>query len=175
MSKLWVLGIAFLLLLAAFPLISFGTTGDNETLWWIGLALLVVGSLVAPVTRYVFPDEDEEKEEGDKEQEEEKEEEGRHRGREAETEPADIRVIRGDDVEQNGDHATTASGDSPQRSPEEHRARAHEQRAEAHRERAKSHEELARAEEQRAEAADESGAGREQEQRRPGNDGNSKP
>ncbi len=68
MSKLWVLGLAFLLLLAAFPLISFGTTEDNDTLWWIGLALLVVGGLVPPVARYAFPDEEEGDEENHEEQ-----------------------------------------------------------------------------------------------------------
>jgi hypothetical protein len=165
MSKLLVLGIAFLLLLAAFPLISFGTTGDNDTLWWIGLGVLVVGGLVPPVARYVLPDDEAS---GGEEDEEES-------GRRADNEPAEIRVARADGAEQGGESATPGRGDPRQPSPQEHRARAHEERAEDHRERAKSHEELARAEEERAEAAEEGEVGPEQEPRRHGNGRNGKP
>lgn len=58
MSKVWVLGIALLLLLAALPLISAGTMGESATLWWIGLALLGAGGLIPPLTRYVYADEE---------------------------------------------------------------------------------------------------------------------
>ena len=45
--------IALLLLFAAFPIISFGTTGGNDLLWWIGLASLVLGGLLPVLTRYM--------------------------------------------------------------------------------------------------------------------------
>jgi|GEM_PF-1493178 len=58
MNKNTLLIIAFVLLLLPYPLISFGTVGDVDALWWLGLAALVVGGLIPPVTRYLF-DEDE--------------------------------------------------------------------------------------------------------------------
>jgi hypothetical protein len=61
MSRSWVLGIAFLLLLAAFPLISLGTTRENDVLWLAGLAMIVLGMLVPPVARYAVPEEDDDK------------------------------------------------------------------------------------------------------------------
>lgn len=44
---------SLLLMLAAFPLISMGTTGGRPVLWWMGLALLVVGALIPPAMRYM--------------------------------------------------------------------------------------------------------------------------
>src|SRR5262245_61177023 len=35
--------LALLLLIAAFPIISIGTDGGNDVVWWVGLACLVLG------------------------------------------------------------------------------------------------------------------------------------
>ena len=45
--------ISLLLMLAAFPLISIGTTRGPAALWWLGLASLVIGALIPPVLRFV--------------------------------------------------------------------------------------------------------------------------
>lgn len=54
MSRQILLSIALLLMLAAFPLISFGTSRNRPALWWSGLAALGIGGLIPPVSRYVF-------------------------------------------------------------------------------------------------------------------------
>jgi hypothetical protein len=41
-AEIW----ALLLLFAAFPITSWGTTGGNRLVWWLGLASLVVGGLL---------------------------------------------------------------------------------------------------------------------------------
>ena len=53
MSRFAARNISLLLMLAAFPLISIGTTSDRPLLWWIGLASLTVGALLPPVMRYL--------------------------------------------------------------------------------------------------------------------------
>jgi len=53
-------GIALILLLIPFFLISIGTTQDIEVLWWIGVTLIIIGALIPPVTRYTFAGDDEE-------------------------------------------------------------------------------------------------------------------
>ena len=61
-------GTAFILFLAALPLISFGATEGAEPLWWTGLALIVVAGLLPPLTRFVplaDDDEDEDEDEDD--------------------------------------------------------------------------------------------------------------
>ena len=45
--------LSLLLLFAAFPLISIGTTGGNSLVWWAGLTSLIVGGLVPVLTRYM--------------------------------------------------------------------------------------------------------------------------
>jgi hypothetical protein len=45
--------LALLLLFAAFPIISFGTTGGGSLVWWIGLLGLVVGGVLPVWTRYM--------------------------------------------------------------------------------------------------------------------------
>jgi hypothetical protein len=45
--------LSLLLLFAAFPLISIGTTGGNSFVWWVGLTSLVVGGLLPVLTRYM--------------------------------------------------------------------------------------------------------------------------
>jgi len=44
---------ALILLFAAFPVISFGSTNGNDVVWWLGLACLVVGGLLPIITRYM--------------------------------------------------------------------------------------------------------------------------
>lgn len=51
--------LAFLLLLAALPLTSFGTTHDQPVLWWLGLGVLFVGGLLSPATRFGLGGDDE--------------------------------------------------------------------------------------------------------------------
>jgi len=52
-KKLKMETLAFVLLLAAFPITSLGTTAANDLVWWIGLISLVAGGLVPVVTRYM--------------------------------------------------------------------------------------------------------------------------
>jgi len=44
---------ALLLLFAAFPIISFGTTAGSVLVWWIGLLCLVAGGVLPIWTRYM--------------------------------------------------------------------------------------------------------------------------
>ena len=44
---------ALLLLFAAFPIVSFGTTGGNNLVWWIGLLSLVLGGVLPIWTRFM--------------------------------------------------------------------------------------------------------------------------
>ena len=44
---------ALLLLFAAFPLTSVGTTGGHTAVWWLGLISLVLGGLLPVLTRYM--------------------------------------------------------------------------------------------------------------------------
>lgn len=53
MSRFAARNVSLLLMLAAFPLISLGTTGDQSVVWWLGLASLAVGALIPPVMRYL--------------------------------------------------------------------------------------------------------------------------
>jgi hypothetical protein len=41
------------LLFAAFPIASWGTTAGNSLLWWIGFISLVAGGLVSVLTRFI--------------------------------------------------------------------------------------------------------------------------
>jgi hypothetical protein len=61
-------GVAFVLFLAALPLVSLGTTEGAEGLWWTGLVLIVVAGILPPLARFVplaDDDEDEDEDEGD--------------------------------------------------------------------------------------------------------------
>jgi hypothetical protein len=133
--KMWVNGTALVLLIAALPLISIGTIQDTPTLWWAGLALLVVAGAAPPVTRFAFSDDGK----GDDEVQAEEKDEGE---RKSESEQKD-------NDDQAEDHESPRRGTED---PDELRARAHEERAAAHRERARSHEELAAADEAEARA-----------------------
>jgi hypothetical protein len=52
-KKLKAESLALLLLFAAFPITSWGTTGGHRWVWWIGLVSLVVGGLLPVITRYM--------------------------------------------------------------------------------------------------------------------------
>ena len=52
-KKLKAESLAMLLLFAAFPITSFGTTGGNVVVWWIGLLSLVVGGVLPVMTRFM--------------------------------------------------------------------------------------------------------------------------
>ena len=45
--------LALLLLFAAFPIISIGTTGGGHLVWWMGLLSLVAGGVLPVLTRYM--------------------------------------------------------------------------------------------------------------------------
>jgi hypothetical protein len=45
--------LALLLLCAAFPITSWGTTAGNNLIWWIGFISLVAGGLLPIWTRYM--------------------------------------------------------------------------------------------------------------------------
>lgn len=51
------LTVALVLMLAAFPVTSVGTTEDQPIVWWIGLVLLAAGALIGPIMRYALPEE----------------------------------------------------------------------------------------------------------------------
>lgn len=53
MNRLAALSLSMLLLLVAFPLISFGTMQGPPLLWWLGLLALVVGGLIPPAARFL--------------------------------------------------------------------------------------------------------------------------
>jgi hypothetical protein len=45
--------LAFLLLLVAFPITSWGTTAGNYLVWWIGFICLVAGGVLPIWTRFM--------------------------------------------------------------------------------------------------------------------------
>jgi hypothetical protein len=45
--------VALVLLLLAFPIISFGTTQDSRLTWWIGLLAVVLGGALPVWTRFM--------------------------------------------------------------------------------------------------------------------------
>ena len=49
------LSLSFLLLLGSYPLISLGTTRGPDLLWWLGLAALLLGAMIPPAQRLLFP------------------------------------------------------------------------------------------------------------------------
>jgi nitrate reductase NapE component len=51
--KLKAESLAMLLLFAAFPITSFGTTGGHRFMWWIGLLSLVAGGVLPVMTRFM--------------------------------------------------------------------------------------------------------------------------
>lgn len=53
MSRLASLSLSMALLLAAFPLISIGTTQGPPILWWLGLLAIAVGGAIPPVRRFI--------------------------------------------------------------------------------------------------------------------------
>jgi hypothetical protein len=53
MSALGSLSLSMALMLAAFPLVSIGTTQGSPFVWWLGLLALGVGGLIPPVWRFL--------------------------------------------------------------------------------------------------------------------------
>lgn len=53
MSRGTLLDISFVLLLVGLPLISFGTAANNQTLWVLGLLLLIAGFLIPLLLRFI--------------------------------------------------------------------------------------------------------------------------
>lgn len=53
MSRFAARNLSLLLMLAAFPLVSLGTTSARPVLWWLGLVTLGLGALIPPVMRYL--------------------------------------------------------------------------------------------------------------------------
>lgn len=53
MNKLVVESGALLLLFAAFPLISLGSTAGTTSVWWFGLISLIIGACLPVMTRFV--------------------------------------------------------------------------------------------------------------------------
>jgi hypothetical protein len=193
MKKIQLLGVALVLLLVPFVLISIGTTTDNPAVWWAGLAMLVIGALIPPATRFIFSEEE------DKPAEDESEAD-----REDETD--DRADASGDDAGRDGGGSDDEDGDAgengdddrppppslegvsvrpiahepdPQRpgdaaSPAERQARAearaHEKTAESHRQRAEAHREDARAEAEESRAAMERARAEAERARRRGPD-----
>jgi hypothetical protein len=45
--------LALVLLFAAFPITSWGTTAGNDLVWWIGFISLIGGGLVPVLTRFM--------------------------------------------------------------------------------------------------------------------------
>jgi hypothetical protein len=52
-KKLKAESLSLLLLFAAFPITSVGTTAGNSLVWWVGLLCLVAGGVLPVVTRYM--------------------------------------------------------------------------------------------------------------------------
>ena len=57
MSRVAALSLSMVLMLAAYPLISFGTTQGPSLLWWLGLLALVLGGVIPPAERFLAPPE----------------------------------------------------------------------------------------------------------------------
>lgn len=45
--------VALLLLFAAFPIVSSGTTNGHGAVWWTGLISLIIGGVLPVLTRYM--------------------------------------------------------------------------------------------------------------------------
>ena len=45
--------VALVLLLAAFPVTSWGTTAGNTFIWWIGFIILIAGGVLPVLTRFM--------------------------------------------------------------------------------------------------------------------------
>lgn len=65
MSRPIFLGLAFVLLLAAYPLTVLGGMRDGDALLWAGLAALAVGGLIPPLLHFAARDAEGETEDGD--------------------------------------------------------------------------------------------------------------
>ncbi|QYX56441.1 hypothetical protein K1T73_15510 [Roseovarius sp. SCSIO 43702] len=53
-NRLAYLSLSFVLLIAAFPLVSLGMTAGPNVLWWLGLLSLCCGGLIPPLQRLIL-------------------------------------------------------------------------------------------------------------------------
>ncbi|NYT60846.1 hypothetical protein H0A66_00700 [Alcaligenaceae bacterium] len=53
-NRLAYLSVSLVLMMAAFPLISIGTTTEHRLLWWSGLLALTCGGLIPPLQRLLL-------------------------------------------------------------------------------------------------------------------------
>ena len=53
MNRMIALSLSLVSMLAAFPLVSLGTTGGSPLLWRLGLGCLLIGGLIPPVGRFL--------------------------------------------------------------------------------------------------------------------------
>lgn len=51
MRRVWILGVALALFVAALPLISYGATEGEPAVWWFGFGLFAAATALAPVAR----------------------------------------------------------------------------------------------------------------------------
>ena len=65
MNEMTVQIVSLLFLLAPLPLIVYGVLEGVAALWWLGIALVIVGGVIPPLTRFVFEEEDEQTAGGD--------------------------------------------------------------------------------------------------------------
>lgn len=54
-NRLVYLSTSFFLFVASLPLISLGTTNNHAFVWRLGFACLILGALIPPVQRLLFP------------------------------------------------------------------------------------------------------------------------
>lgn len=66
MDKDKLLAVSLVLMLLTLPLVSYGTVNDVTFAWWLGLALLFIGGLIPPVSRFALSGNDGDKQEKEK-------------------------------------------------------------------------------------------------------------
>lgn len=59
MNKKPVQLVALAFLLVPLPLVFYGVHEGIDALWWAGVALMIVGGMIPPISRYVFDSEEE--------------------------------------------------------------------------------------------------------------------
>lgn len=59
MNEMTVQLVALVFLLVPLPLVFYGVHEGIDALWWAGVALMIVGGVIPPITRYAFDSEEE--------------------------------------------------------------------------------------------------------------------